>query len=333
MENLVKKCLLGVLAVLSGLGLSAQETSYSLPLTSVGVKVEVRLEQFHAGPYAAYASKLLNLTVREQDAVSAEVVRVELLPRVEADVNAVYTCDAESATLLSLSAQGLVSLGRKTLPEGLSWRFPAGLQEDFSTAGITGADKEVTRIVYERVQTDTADVRIPVEHRVTVAKTLEDKAAEAAEMVLSIRQERLNIAMGNTDASFSGSALSAALQELERLEKEYLTLFQGYTQVQTCQAVYEVIPEAGSWRYPVFRLTNQGPVEEGVKGIPYYLELTPEGPDVDDSAEKKKGKGMLVHYRIPRVCKVQFTKDGKPLLQTRIPIYQLGREAVLNSTK
>ena len=79
------------------------------------------------------------------------------------------------------------------------------------------------------VQVDTGFVQMPVTREVMQDKTLEDKAAEAAEIILSVRQERMNIAMGHTDATFSGEALAAALEELSRIEEEYLALFRGYT--------------------------------------------------------------------------------------------------------
>lgn len=308
--------------------LPAQEVSYALPATTVTVRVEVRQESFFAGPYAAYAKKMLNMSARDKDAVTCEITRVELIPRVEADTGAWYTCDQESAALLALSAQGLVSLGG---PEkNASWRFLPGLQGDFSDKGLTSPQKEAIHIVYEQIQTDTAVVNVPVEHKVLVDKTLEDKATDAAEMILNIRQDRLNIASGNTDASYSGEAMQAALRELDRIEEEYMALFRGYSVIRKQSYTFEVIPAAtvNNHRYLVFRLTDNGPVPDGVKGTPYYLELQPEGTLPEESQDKRKIKGS-VRYRIPMTCKVSFTRDGISLLQTRLPFYQLGRESIL----
>lgn len=46
-------------------------------------------------------------------------------------------------------------------------------------------------------------------------------------MILSLRQQRINIITGNTDATFSGDALRAAVEEIGRLEEEYMSLFTG----------------------------------------------------------------------------------------------------------
>ena len=311
------------------LTLPAQEVSYALPSTSVTVKVEVRQETFFAGPYAQFAKRMLNMSVSDQDAITTEITRVELIPRVEADTDAWYTCDQESAALLSLSAQGLVSMGNSQVP--FSWRFLPGLKADFTDKGLTVPEKEAVETVFREMPTDTGLVTIPVEHKILVEKTLEDKASDAADVILQVRKERLNIASGNTDASYSGESLRAALQELERIEAEYMALFRGYSVVRKQVCTFEVLPSRGvnHHRYLVFRLTEDGPVTEGVSGTPYYLELQPEGslPE-EEQTDKRKIKGG-VRYRIPRVCKVTFSRDGHPLLQTRLPFYQLGVESSL----
>lgn len=330
MEIMMKRTVMLLSLCLLAISARAQEVTYALPATSITVKVDVRQESFFAGPYAAFAKKMLNTAVRDKDMVTTEITRVELVPRTEADPEAWYTCDGESAALLSLSAQGLVSIGGAEKGNGVSWRFRPGPSGGFTGRGLTEPEKESTQIVYETVQTDTAVVQVPVEHKILVEKTLEDKASDAADMILAVRKDRYNIASGNTDASYSGEAMSAALKELDRIEKEYMSLFCGYSEVRRQSYTFEVTPSAAvkNHRYLVFRLADDGPVAEGVKGTPYYLELQPEGSLPEESQDKRKVKGA-VRYRIPAVCRVTFSKDGVPMLQTRIPVYQLGRESIL----
>ena len=312
----------------------AQEVTYALPLTTLTVKVEVQQENFFAGPYAAYAKKFLNLDVREKDAMSSTVTAVELIPGIEADPSALFTCEADNASLLALSAQGLVALQNRVEASTLTWRFLPPTHTDF-TGAIATSEKQETRITYKSVQTDEAIIQVPVEHKVKQAKSLEDKAAEAAEMVLKVRKDRLNIVSGDTDANYSGEAMRAALDELDRIEEDYLALFTGRSVVRTNVAYFDVIPdpELRVHRYQVFRLTDAGPVGEGVKGIPYYLELEPEVMVFPEDATRVKGRATSIRYRIPAVCKVHLTRDGQRLLDARVPVYQLGMEAFLSQYK
>ena len=323
------------LLVLLPSAVRAQEIPYALPCTSIGVKVEIRQESFFAGPYAEFAKKLLNMSARSHDEITCTVTRAELIPRTEADPDRWYSTDTEAASLLSFCSQGLISLGSKTAGENTGWRFLPALGADFSSKGLTHPEKETTRIEYRQIQTDTAVVTVPVEHKVLVEKTLEDKAMDAADMILAIRKDRLNIATGNTDASYSGNAMESALRELDRQEQEYLALFRGYTVVRTFSREFEVIPSADvkNHRYLVFRLTEDGPVEGGVKGTPYYLELEPQMPSVPEEGSDRRKARTFVRYRIPAVCTVSLSKDGVPLLKTRIPVYQLGKESTLYLNK
>lgn len=323
------------LALALGLSLTAaaQDITYALPSTVFTVKVTVLQEQFYAGPYAPYAKQFLNLDVAQEDASACSVIEAELLTRTEADPKALYTTEAENASLLALGAQGLVALQSKA--ETVPWRFQPPVQARFN-ASITSPERDETRITYKTIQTAEGELQVPVEHKARQAKSLEDKAAEAAEMILTLRKDRLNIISGNTDASYSGEAMGAALKELDRLEAEYLALFQGCCVRSELQAAFDVVPDPSQvhHRYLAFRLTENGPVPDGVKGVPYYIELEPEEMAFPAEPDKKsKAKENALRYRIPAVCKVRFTRDGVRLLETRQPVYQLGKETLYSTYK
>ena len=319
------------LLTLSLSSLKAQEVYYALPRTTFTVQVEARQESFFAGPYATFAQRLLNMEARQRDQVTTTVTKATLVPRTEADPSAWYTTDAENSTLLALSAQGLVSFSEKAEGGLQAWRFPGKASASFNGGLITEPEKPTIVVEYQEVQTDTGLVKVPIEHKVMVDKTLEDKAAEAADVILNLRKERMNIVTGNTDANFYGNSMEVALKEIDRLEKEYLALFEGYTVTKTFNGSFEIVPSAGAstQRYLVFRLVDDGFATEGTRGVPYYLNLEPEGsqPASDESANQRRGKTNPLRFRTPMVCKVTFTQDAKPLVIARVPVYQLGRDS------
>ena len=307
----------------------AQTVTYSLPQTTVTVEVDAVQESFFAGPYAPYAKRFLGIDVREQDASRSYVKEVRLVTRTEADPKARFSIDTKGAEdrFLALSAQGLVSFQDKLEAGDLVWRFNPRPEADFGTKGMTNQTKTETRIVWQEVETDTAFVRVPVEEAYQVQKTPEMKAQEAADMVLKARRERFNISTGNTDATFSGEALGAALAELDRVEQEYLTLFTGYTVSREQSGSFDVIPSAEDriYRYTAFRLSNRDGIIPDGPGTVYYLEFEPD--QVTDPAASSRDSRNAVHYRIPAVCNVKLTSGGKTLFQSRIPVYQLGVES------
>ena len=301
-----------------------------LPSTTITVEVEAEQETFFAGPYAAFAKKLLNIDVRRADEVTSRVLSATIIPKVEADRKSAQGMEGDVPELMALSTQGLISFGEKQ-ETAATWRFLPPMRGDFTDKGITGESKKVKRIVYKTIATDTAFVKVPVEQMFDETKSLEDKAREAADLILSLRQQRMDIASGNTDATFSGAALADALKELRMMEDEYLTLFRGYSEFRTVTASFDVIPQPGikNHRYLAFRTDpDRGLVSNG-RGTPYYIELEPEALVKEDSraSAKKQAKTTQIKYRIPMVCRLTLTEDGRPLVETRVPVYQLGREA------
>lgn len=321
--------LISAIAVFGSISAHAQEVAYALPRTSFTIEVQAVQEHFFAGPYAEFAQKLLNMKVSSDDAVSTTLTSAVIKPRIEADPSAWLTCEADNAALASLAAQGLIVYSG-AVQKGGEWLFPTQSKPSFNGALTTDPEKTVTEIVFREVQTDTGMVTVPVEQKILVEKTLEDKATAAAEMVLQLRKDRLDIVTGNTDASYYGNSMEIALAEISRMEKEYMALFEGYTVKKGLKASFDVTPLAGDhvYKYLAFRLRNDGFTENGVKGVPYYLELEPEllPKQTEDPSAQKKGRVNVIKYRIPAITKVTLTCDGLPVASARVPVYQLGNE-------
>ena len=310
--------------------MQAQTVTYSLPQTVVTVEVDAVQESFFAGPYAPFAKKYLGIEVRQQDANRSYVKEVRLVTRVEGDPAARFSTDIKGAEerFLALTSQGLVSFQDKLEAGDLIWRFNPQPEADFGSKGMTSTTRTEVRTTWKEIQTDTAFTRVPVEETYQVEKTPEMKAKEAADLILKARQERFNISTGNTDATFSGEALGAALAELDRVEKEYLTLFTGYTVSREQSGSFDIVPSATARKqqYPAFRLSGRdGLVTEG-PGTIYNLEFEP--VEVSDGQSAAKDSKNMVHYRIPAVCNVRLTSGGKTLFGSRLPVYQLGRESL-----
>ena len=58
---------------------------YSLPSTTLVMRVVAVHESFQAGPYAQYAQKYLGLDVKQTSGDSYRIKSIEMLPYVEAD--------------------------------------------------------------------------------------------------------------------------------------------------------------------------------------------------------------------------------------------------------
>ncbi len=312
--------------------------SYCLPATVLTLEVEAVQEKFYAGPYARYAEKYLGMQVRQKDETTFQLSQIKLAPYVEADQNRRYTAMVEKGTIdasfLKLSASGLVSFGEAAMGNETVWRFPAETTGDFAGKGISSNLTSEATVLYKNDRKESAYNKVSVQQNMVVAKTLERKAAEAADMILDLRKQRYQIVIGDTDATYSGEAMGAAIAELTRLEQEYMTLFTGYSEFQKQTMNFEVKPQADreNQKYIAFRLSDVSGLlpADNLSGKPVIMEFFPEAfqqlpePEVKDP---KKVPAVLAYYRIPAVCTVKLMEGMDVLLQSRIPVYQLGQES------
>ncbi len=307
--------------------------TYSLPMTTLSLEVEAVQETFYAGPYARYAEKYLGIKPRMKDEVTVQLAQLKMTPLVEADLSRRYTLAVKKGSLnssvFSLGTAGLVTFADANFGDPTVWRFPVRTEGDFSGKGVSSNLTSEAATLYRNEKKESAYNRVSVQQNMVVEKTLEQKAAETASTILDLRRQRLQIVTGDTDATYSGEAMGAAIEELARLEQEYMTLFTGYSEFQTQQMRFEVIPEAGreNQMYIAFRISDVNGLvpSDDMTGRPVVMEIQPQAVE---QVEAKRVNAEVVHYRIPAICTVRI-KNGTDLLQARVPVYQLGQESSL----
>lgn len=309
---------------------SFAQVAYSLPQTSISLDVEAIQEDFHAGPYAKYAHKYLGVNVRLLDEKTFQLSSVQMTFYIEADHSRRYFApvDASNDLFLKLTSQGLVSSsGSEGFGSGVEWRFPVNSKGDFTNKGVNYNLKSETTSLY------TAE-KVAILQEVTIEKPLEIRAKEAAEMIFELRKKRIQIITGDTDASYGGDAMGAAIKEITRLEQEYLSLFIGYSEYRTQKKKFDILPERNAPKqfYVAFRLSDtEGLVTpENVSGKPYIIEIVPQTiAGASKDGKEKSSRWGYINYRIPSICTVKLTDGVNMLIQDRIPVYQLGKDEAM----
>ncbi len=307
--------------------------TYALPSTTIVLEVEAVQETFHAGPYAKFAEKYLGIKPRMKDETSVRLTELKMMPLVEADQTGRFALKASKTglnpSIFKLGSAGLVSFADARFADESIWRFPVESQGDFSGKGVSSNLTSESTTLYRNERKESAYNKVSVQQNMVVEKTVEQKAAETARTILQIRDQRLKIVTGDTDATYSGEAMGAAITELTRLEEEYMTLFVGYSDYQTQKVRFDVIPENGreNQMYIAFRISDANglvPADE-MSGKPVVMEIAPQA--IERPQVQKELKGEVIRYRIPAICTVKLKNGTDLLLQARIPVYQLGQEA------
>ena len=332
MMRLNKTLSIVLAAAMMPVAVSAQDAmgtvSYALPQTTITLEVEAVRESFYAGPYAKFAQKYLGVNARQEDQQTCTLSAVKMTPTIEADQNNRYYITPEKGAMsfLALTAQGLVAVNDGSFGNGSEWRFASQAGADFSDRGVSSNLTSEATTLYRGVDGS----RVAVQQNMVVQKTLEQRAKEAADMIFDLRKKRVQIVTGDTDATYSGEAMGAALAEIAALEKEYMSMFIGYSDFQTQRMKCDVVPEKDrkSQTYVAFRLSDADGIvsADNVSGKPYLLELTPQ-PVSQASGKGSSAKGAVAIYRIPAICAVKLTDGVNPILQDRVAVYQLGVES------
>lgn len=322
--------------VLDGVEAPAGAVVYSLPSTTIALKVTAEHEAYQAGPYAMYAQKYLGIDVRQGSGDFYTIKSIEMVPYVEADpkVSAAVNLQgskAAPANFLSLCSQGLVVLSDGYSGKPAAWRFGSGVgAQDFLAGSASNIDITTTTL-YKTVMGADGVEKIPVKQTQTVEKSLEKKAEETAELIFKLRQKRVDIITGDTDATFSGEAMAATLAEIQRLEDEYMSMFIGKSVKDEQTMVFDVVPDASKQKhmYIAFRLSDVYGLlpANNMQGRPFVLELVADGEPiaptaVSEAALATKGR---VAYRKPVTVVAKVMDGQKVLMQARVPVYQLGK--------
>ncbi len=308
--------------------------TYSLPSTTVSLEVEAVQEMFYAGPYAKFAEKYLGIKPRMKDETTVQLTQLRMNPLVEADQSRRYSVVASkgisTSSVFKLSTAGLVTFADAKFADESVWRFPIEGKGDFSDKGVSSNLTSESTTLYRNDKKESVYNRVSVQQNMVVEKTLEQKAAETADTILELRRQRLQIVTGDTDATYSGEAMGAAIEELSRLEKEYMTLFVGYSEFQTQKMRFDVIPEAGreNQKYIAFRLSDANGLApaDDLTGKPIVMEIIPQVFE-QTVVKKQKSNENVIHYRIPAMCTVKLKDGVNLLLQSRMPVYQLGQDS------
>jgi len=315
--------------------LAAQQGTvvYALPATTIEIEAEAVHELFTAGPYARYAQKYLGIEAKVTNRDTFFLKNITVKTAVEADASQLYTLEIKdknaAANFFRFSAEGLVVSFEQGDATAADFRFTNAAPAAFADRGVEANIGSERVTLYKTVQTERGFERVPTQQNQTVEKNPERRAEEAANVIFNLRKKRIDLITGEVDGAISGG-LQTALDEIKRLEEEYLSLFLGKT-IGDCQtAVFHVTPVAGQARqlYVAFRYSPSLGLlpADNMAGRPITLELIPDKKAATQPADIG-GKQPRITYRIPAAMQARINDGQTTLLQTRLLVHQLGRTA------
>jgi len=211
---------------------------YALPMTVFELDILAEKRTEVPGPYAGYASELIGLdNVITVQTEKWTLAGVRLSAVEELDPSQFYIIQGTAlmqTNMLALRKSGLVLdinpdvYSRTTHSEQHGGPDYAGVL--FPDRGAYEYVATKTDTAYRLVKVDTAFIRVPYLVQKKKGMSVAEEAREAADRLLELREGRHMILTGETNVFPQDGA---ALDEINRLEREYMALFAGKSLTET----------------------------------------------------------------------------------------------------
>jgi hypothetical protein len=312
---------------------------YALPMTIFTFEVQVERIIELPGPYAEHAEELLGI----EDVVMNEneywsILNISVNSHEETDPSEYYVIESNNifhSNVLALKKEGLIldlnpeleykavsNTGKREVDPGQFRIYDLGSDEYYRIQ---------TDTAFRRVNVDTAFIRIPYIVETKKKLTVAQLAERAARRLIEIREGKILILTGEANVFPQDDA---AINELNRLEKEYTELFTGKTITERQTFTYQLVPRKESEGKPVTlfkfsEVTGPGDTsseigtkvivilnsEQKTKDLTYISSQTPDpfNPPVDK-----------LFYRIPDVVNMLVKMEDEILYKSRKLVYQFG---------
>jgi len=319
----------------------ASTVVYALPRTILNVDVIVEKKIRKVGPFAGFSEKYIGINPKiTSDAVDWNIKSITLTEKGEVDPQHFYkltSVENYEPNLIQLTPEGLIRGFNMKAVDVESKIESQLLQEDVDVEieyGKFSIDPNLLikkDTVFKVVETDTAFIKVPEMKEQAFAKSIEDKAKEAAHQLFKLRKRRFKILTANYEVlPPDGKAYEVIVRELDKLEKEYLSLFLGkeVRVLETGRFTYR--PTATDKGGVLFRISpEKGLVEsDDLKAVPVRIDLnnlgvTSELPvlPVDPTVVPNR----LIYYRVPGQADVVISKGKQVVYHKRHVISQFGK--------
>ena len=311
---------------------------YALPRTVFTIKVDMERSIEIPGPYSRYAAEFLGISdAITQESESWTITAIIVNTHEEHDPSQYYVIKSNlfvKSNALSLRREGLILDINSRQFSGVEQQTVGDGQDvnQFRFADL-GSDE------YFVIQRDTAYRRVTYEDTFITIPYVEDRrrrlsqeqlAENTARRIIELRDGKHLVLTGETNV-FPQS--DAAINEINRMEKEYTELFAGKVIKENRSYTVTFIPEPGMENRGVtlFQFSElTGPVTGQTSGgVAIVAELIPEQKtnalSIINNNQRFGGVTFdKLYYRAPDIVNLRISMGREVLFNSRKMVYQFG---------
>lgn len=320
---------------------------YSLPQTHLKIELIVQRVEKIAGPLAPYAEKYLGVAGVEQSNFVKYIIKdVRLSTFSQPDPTQLYFVQLDKRSkepqqfILSLDESGLIMGVNKRvenmaeIQELVDIKVKTGAKTDYFKYFADYNFYKQTDTIVRRISIDTFSIEKYNYNVSLVEKDPVKKAAELAQKLKKLREDRYLLLTGFQEINYGGS-LSYMDGELKKMEAAYLALFTGYTKTEYIYKSFTLIPDNAqiSKNIAAFRFSEAQGVFEATesRASNVYLKYTANQSTQDiqkflSTAIPEKDNSVTGYfYRVPEYGVFEIILDGVKIHSSNHLISQFGK--------
>ena len=320
---------------------------YALPQTVLKVDVTVRKTFLNKGPYAEYAEKYLGITnINKKDDIRYDILEVKINSFPQRDPNQNYF--VRKSPGLRMHRHLFVSFDEDGFIQSINCRHNKELSKNKMSSPILNSQYSILNssqyvfsdnvnekidTIFEKIKSDTVDIEKKIYRKVYKEKSSEEKAKEAADYLMKIKDSKFNLITGYAEVPYSMDAIKYMNEQLDKTSNEYLSLFTGDTSFVVITYSFIYLPRKAdiSKESPLFVFSPTEGILMNTEAHGEAVTITVDKKDatsrldkfqlkLDSSKTKKNG----FYYRIPEYAKITVKKGKNILTENELLINQFG---------
>ena len=298
---------------------------YTLPKTIVEVEVLTKSTEVTPGIYFQYAERFLGIkdfiqTPNIEQEITGYTIKTSVVP----DLSQVYLISAGKKSKdvrITLTAEGyLQSINGNTPSVAKSFGKQLTQVTNSKAANKSEWSTKESSVVTKEMQQSSSTVKM---------------AELAANQLFAIREARFNLLTQETEHTPSdGRSYEIVLSELNRMEEQYLELFQGKKEVRTSSTRFICIPDKETSEI-LFRFSSKIGIldKDNLGGEPIYIAYKKLSAATDLLRSDKSMKAKGLYYRVPSQARIELSDGQKILFSDVYTLNQFGKVLTLPASQ
>lgn len=333
----------------AGINTSSEGLFYALPQTVIQVDIVVNKVQKVKGPFAEYADQMLGLSqVTSVNSTEYELKDIRLTSYIEPDPAEYYFIQMpakqkeKKAIELFLSGDGIISgVGSPAQPAVDKKQRSI----DLSTSNVDIPEFanpsvfERMDTVIKRISLDTTIIEQKFFRKTSAAKSVEQKAREAAEFILKLDESMYNLINGYQEVNYEKGTMEFMYNQMNSMKLDYLELFKGVTSISPEKFTFYYVADKNNPVETLCRFSISKGILPKTSASGDLIQIQATGMNKTNALKadtEKMNMGQReshgLYYRIPDKASVAVKVGGQAKLESQFVINQFGVITFLPAT-